>query len=256
MPSTTLMLYTFLIMDIIWDNTEYRAKSIKHLTLIFAFLIVCFVLCHAVQWIVMQCLDIRGPGIQPKSMTDIVVGNVDVMPTVLDLAGIEIPDSVDGKSFKSQILDSDTSMDANNSVAVGWRDVFLVEFLSPFQQYFNRCTTWYPKANDFHGELVNPSPFTTDNALVWVNFGKQHNPGNNYREIRIVNASHNWAYTEYINWTFTQMDKENPWLNVLFDLNSDPYELENIYDQIDENMKSELHTMLMDYGNCQGATCP
>merc|ERR1719242_542525 len=47
---------------------------------------------------------IRGPGIESKSKMDIVVGNVDVMPTVLDLAGVNIPNSVDGKSFKSQIF--------------------------------------------------------------------------------------------------------------------------------------------------------
>ena len=193
---------------------------------------------------------IKGPGIKSNTKTDIIVGNVDVMPTVLDLAGIDIPDSVDGKSFKSQIFEDDDGLSDN------WRDVFLVEFLSPFQQYFNRCTTWYSTPNDFHGKLINPSPFTTNDQLVWVNFGEKENPGNNYREIRIINDTHDWSYTEFINYTFTENDKKNPWLNVLFDLNKDPYELNNIYDDIDDDIKTELHQMLMNYGAFQGSSCP
>lgn len=44
---------------------------------------------------------VRGPGIKPGSTASGYVYLLDVFPTLCDLAGIEIPDVVDGKSFRS-----------------------------------------------------------------------------------------------------------------------------------------------------------
>ena len=195
---------------------------------------------------------IRGPGIKQKSNAQFIVSNVDVMPTVLDLADIDIPQTVDGKSFKSKILNNDD----DNIDGDGWRDVFLVEFLAQDDMYFNVCHTWYEENDNFHGKVIEPSPFTRNNSLVWVQYGFLDNPGNNYRELRIINSTHNWAYAEYINYTFTENDKQNPWLNVLYDVDKDPWQLTNIYGKTNENIKTQLHEMLMQYGSCQGKTCP
>eukprot|EP01084_Bolivina_argentea_P159750 278235_1 len=43
---------------------------------------------------------IVGPGIKPNSTITNIASNVDIYPTVLDLAGIDIPNNVDGKSLK------------------------------------------------------------------------------------------------------------------------------------------------------------
>eukprot|EP01083_Nonionella_stella_P051088 135648_1 len=196
---------------------------------------------------------IRGPGITAQSNVDFIVGNVDVMPTVLDLANIAIPDTVDGKSFKSKILNPNRDEPVDN-----WRDMFLIEFISVADQYFNACTTWHPTPNDFHGVNIKPSPYTSNGELVRVNYGAavRSYPGNNYRAIRIINTTHDVAYAEYINYTFTETDKQNPYLYVLYDLNTDPYQLKNIYAQANEEIQKELHDKLMKYGNCQGKTCP
>ena len=37
------------------------------------------------------------------------VSTIDIMPTLLDLAGVEIPKGIDGRSFKKQILESEVS---------------------------------------------------------------------------------------------------------------------------------------------------
>ena len=43
--------------------------------------------------------------IQPSSVNDsALVGTVDLMPTLLDLAGVKIPEGLDGRSFKREIL--------------------------------------------------------------------------------------------------------------------------------------------------------
>ncbi len=44
---------------------------------------------------------VRGPGIKPGSSASGYVYLLDVFPTLCDLAGIEIPDVVEGKSFRS-----------------------------------------------------------------------------------------------------------------------------------------------------------
>ena len=42
----------------------------------------------------------RGPGITPAITPDAFVANIDLAPTFLDLAGLPIPDSMQGRSFK------------------------------------------------------------------------------------------------------------------------------------------------------------
>ena len=58
-----------------------------------------------------------GPGIGPNSVRKQPVLNIDLAPTFLDIAGVEIPDHMDGKS----ILNTFKSPNANH------RDSFLIE---------------------------------------------------------------------------------------------------------------------------------
>lgn len=52
-------------------------------------------------------LLVRGPGVPAKRTVDGVVALVDVLPTLLDLAGIEKPYHLDGVSFAGQLLQPD-----------------------------------------------------------------------------------------------------------------------------------------------------
>lgn len=51
-------------------------------------------------------LIVTGPGID-RGVSDELMLNIDLMPTALDLAGIEVPDDLNGKSFKHLIIKSD-----------------------------------------------------------------------------------------------------------------------------------------------------
>ena len=42
---------------------------------------------------------IRGPGIAPGTETEAVALMIDIAPTILDMAGIERPEQMDGKSL-------------------------------------------------------------------------------------------------------------------------------------------------------------
>ena len=43
---------------------------------------------------------VRGPGVRRGQGCDLLVGNIDIAPTLADLAGVPIPESVDGRSLR------------------------------------------------------------------------------------------------------------------------------------------------------------
>jgi N-acetylglucosamine-6-sulfatase len=61
---------------------------------------------------------VRGPSVPAGASLDELVANIDIAPTVLDLAGVEEPGWMDGRSFEP-ILDSDAPE--------AWRDSLLIE---------------------------------------------------------------------------------------------------------------------------------
>lgn len=200
---------------------------------------------------------IRGPNITEKSITNKLIGNVDIMPTVLDLAGIDIPESVDGKSIKNVILNNTDNNDDVNK----WRESYLVEFMANGNAYYNICGMWFPSndSSNFIGQTIKPDATQNtgdDNNLLWILYGDNKNYGDTFRLLRILNDTINWVYAEYIDYHFNQTSFKNPYLYVLYDLTNDLYQLYNIYNNITKDIQNELHQMLMDYGSCSGSDCP
>eukprot|EP01084_Bolivina_argentea_P145703 255337_1 len=209
---------------------------------------------------------IRGPNISYNSSSDIIVSNVDILPLILDLANIS-DDSlkeasfIDGKSFMWYILNTTNDVKEKQ---LEWRDQFLVEYIVggsnvsvTYNMYYNTCATWYEVYNEgnVHGEIIRPDSYS--NGELSVVYGTNIDEiSNTYRMIRIINETHDWTYAEYVNYTYTQMDFENPLLFALYDLKTDKYQMNNIYTETSNDIKKELHEMLMQYGQCKSSSCP
>ncbi|HEX4465523.1 MAG TPA: sulfatase-like hydrolase/transferase [Solirubrobacterales bacterium] len=177
---------------------------------------------------------IRGPGIKPGSESGEIVGNIDIAPTVLELAGVTPDKSVDGRSMKPFFEDPNLRTlrpylfesfvetdDVNEAGAIA----------EPGDQ--SRATREQSLAARQSGAAARPGGGASASLLA---------PPKDYEGIRL-------GPYKYIAWP--DGEKE------LYDLETDPYELNNLvripnYFPVRNFLHRELTEHLED---CSGRTC-
>jgi len=82
-----------------------------------------------------------GPGVSRQQFGNHLIAHLDICPTILDLAGVTIPNSVDGKSFANLIGRPSSSNEANwqRSIMIeNWADKYVIGLRFPLRSVVKR----------------------------------------------------------------------------------------------------------------------
>eukprot|EP00730_Choanoeca_flexa_P010995 TRINITY_DN2210_c0_g1_i2.p1 TRINITY_DN2210_c0_g1~~TRINITY_DN2210_c0_g1_i2.p1 ORF type:complete len:519 (+),score=99.21 TRINITY_DN2210_c0_g1_i2:179-1558(+) len=181
-------------------------------------------------------MPIKGPGIAPGSQCNHPTAMVDLMPTFVDIAGGNPPPFADGKSFLPLI-----NAEHPAHTTTEWRTFTLVEYESI---------------------RAKPQMSGQGDGLPTRNNGKNthfHDCANNtYRAVRQHGrqGQGQFLYAEFTdfrtNWNF---DDSGIDFYEYYDVDSDPYQLHNIYNTLNNSYKEQLHNYLVSAWKCQGSDC-
>ncbi len=178
---------------------------------------------------------IRGPGIKPGTSTGELAANIDIAPTILELAGVEADKSIDGRSLVPFLRDPDLRTR---------RPIIFESFVQTSDVEANGAISTTgegdggrPGGNGSTGGSAQassaPTPPLAHASLLA--------PPLNYEGIRL-------GPYKYIAWP--DGEKE------LYNINKDPYELNNIVKEPNYYpIRNFLHRQLRRYENCVGREC-
>ena len=162
-------------------------------------------------------LLVRGPGVPSGSEVENLAINTDFAPTFAGLAGAEFP--ADGRSLLPLLRDEDPS----------WRSAVLLERLPADES-----------GGEGSGKAKGKGKAKDKAKAKGKAKGKAGPGGSPFEAVRT--ATH--KYVEYDNG-----EKE------LYDLEADPYELENIYENADPSLIEDLEARLNALRTCSDAGC-
>ena len=169
---------------------------------------------------------LRGPTIGSEGLIrEELVSLVDILPTVMDVAGIDRPDSVEGQSLIPLIQES----------SAGWREYLFAEWCSAHPPiYFPQRSVRDKKFQVILNLLQDrPSPSAIGYAGI-SRFGAWE-PGASAAEISSAEDQIHQAYKTY----------QNPPAEELYDLENDPWEFNNLagvleYTGVQERLRRQL----------------
>lgn len=212
-------------------------------------------------------LFVRGPGIAANKTVREPVNHVDIAPTILDIAGIERPGQMEGRSWLELV---------RGGAAVSWRRDFLVEYNGPsvtgaegidfdlvdFDEGDRSSTITPDKAScsaDASDELsIQGKCSCTFGALS----GNIHDvspcdgKNNTYKCLRtLASPSLTPVADEALsNSIYCEFDDPEKFVE-LYDLGQDPYNLRNLANSTDKNTLDRLHKRLAAFMECSGENC-
>ena len=167
-------------------------------------------------------LLIRGPNVQAGAALDgYVSGNIDIAPTIAELAGVVPPSYVDGRSLVPLFS-------AQRPAQTDWRQGYLIEYYGAGEaESANSSLASYNSLN----QLLEPPDL--DQFL-----SAAATP--NYLALRTPQ----YTYVEY-----------QDGFQELYDLKQDPYELNNIASTADPNLLTQFSAWLKSLASCSGSSC-
>jgi hypothetical protein len=179
-------------------------------------------------------LLVRGPGVVAGTHSSAITGNIDLAPTMADLGGTTMSDNPDGRSLVPILKSS------NGATPAAWRNAYLLEH-------------WPDTASsdDEGNGPLEPDDLDQSDASSSASNGSSGKPdqgtsatGNAaippFQGLRVAG----YTYVEY-----STGERE------LYDLTTDPDELQNIASSADPGLISELHSRLDALRTCAAQSC-
>ena len=168
---------------------------------------------------------------------------VDVAPTILGLAGLATPPHMDGRSVVPLLVSEQAAQEQGEVVPGSVR------------RHLTTTSTPPARLASFHS-YYNQGPWDVSDRHRLDDWS------NTWAGLHFVDPArgHDLKYGVFDPWG-KQNGFVRPYMRVLFNLTTDPYELHNIYNQTIESVQgaslvSEMNDLLMRYNNCQGQSCP
>lgn len=218
-------------------------------------------------------LTVRGPGVAAGSRIDSYLTNVDLAPTILEIAGLFAPDPLmDGRSFLPLI--TDRGAESERALATWRRAVFIEYYTSDaFSQCFRGCTGVgaYPQTDSRCIDLkATPNEMCwSEDAYSW--YGPLcsdecypiQSESNNYIALRGSTAGRsNVLYAEFQTGSQRTADVNfsSPDFRELYDMDTDPWSMNNLVYGPHAQAGAigevpQLHAALMAWYSCAGKDC-
>ena len=176
-------------------------------------------------------LMVRGPGVpEGKTLPHMVLNN-DLAPTFADLAGVDPPDFVDGRSLEPLL-------DGTPTPEEGWRQRFLIEAVAE------------------RGAVPRP-PFVDESRVVPLVTGDPLPRDWRKTSSDRADSSEEWGRPwlkalrteQYLFVEYKTGERE------LYDIKKDPYQLENIYESAPPDLLGRLNAQLDSLRQCEAENC-
>uniref|UniRef100_A0AAQ5ZFS5 N-acetylglucosamine-6-sulfatase n=1 Tax=Amphiprion ocellaris TaxID=80972 RepID=A0AAQ5ZFS5_AMPOC len=168
-------------------------------------------------------LMVRGPNIKPNQTSKMLVANVDLGPTILDIAGYNVNKTqMDGMSFLP-VMEGKVN-------ASSWRTDILVEYEGEGSNVSDpACPLLGPGVSECFPDCVCEDSYN-----------------NTYACVRTVASSANLQYCEF---------DDNEVFVEVYNMTADPFQLSNIAKTIDQEILEKMNHRLMMLQSCSGQSC-
>ena len=184
----------------------------------------------------------RGPGIAPGTKLDVMGVNMDIAPTLLSLAGIEVPSNYDGRSLLPLLLGGD---EQRHAAAAAWRTRTVISFAEGAYQLWGQYPFPPWPANATDPAATRYAPTTSEDGGGEYYFD---NPSNQWRQLRVANATHNVSFVEWDPlFVFDTVA-----FAALWDVSADPYQQHNLWPTLGDDERAAWHAELEKEFACAG----
>ncbi|KAI4802924.1 hypothetical protein KUCAC02_006491 [Chaenocephalus aceratus] len=176
-------------------------------------------------------LMVRGPNIKPNQTSQMLVANVDLGPTMLDIAGYNVNKTqMDGMSFLP-VMVSKNVLWGGRVNSSSWR----------------QTSWWSTRGRGAH--VSDPASLCWDPGCAECFLPDcvcEDSYNNTYACVRTVAASSNLQYCEF---------DDNEVFVEVYNVTADPYQLTNIAKSIDQEVLEKMNHRLMMMQSCSGQSC-